>query len=284
VPQVDQGKYPLYPSLQVVNKIREDPGLFRVERLSSNLSLFLPNNVLMAYGLSTVSGYESLAPLNIHHLPAHETGVGTRLFDLQNVRYLLTDPGMDLPSDRFTLLMQAQGIRLYENRGCLPRVQFVPHWQVVPNPHAMLDQMTSPKFDPQDLVLLDQEPPRAERSADMQSKPVTASATVRVRDYGPRCVVVDVTTAGPGVVLLADTWYPGWKARLDGQPTRLYRADYILKGVFVPPGKSEVEFYYAPLSFRVGAAISLGTVICVAVVGLWLAIRRRRQTGGLSAW
>ena len=63
-----------------------------------------------------------------------------------------------------------------------------------------------------------------------------------------------------------------------GGDTTLYGADYVLKAVFFPPGNPEVEFYYDPLSFRIGAAISLGTLICVTLIGFWLALRRRPHT------
>jgi uncharacterized membrane protein YfhO len=79
------------------------------------------------------------------------------------------------------------------------------------------------------------------------------------------------------VVRVSDTWYPGWKARLDGQPAPLYRADYILKAVVVPPGTHEVEIYYASAVFRTGAAITWSTLSLVLLCGVVHGWRSRRR-------
>ena len=78
-------------------------------------------------------------------------------------------------------------------------------------------------------------------------------------------VTLEVDTAATGLLFLGDVDYPGWEALIDGQPTPIYRADYLFRAVEVGRGLHRVEFRYKPLSFRVGLAVSLVTLIGLAL-------------------
>jgi len=62
---------------------------------------------------------------------------------------------------------------------------------------------------------------------------------VTVKRYELQEVVIDVDTPGPGLVRLADQWYPDWKATVDGSPVEVLRADYALRAVPVPAGSTK---------------------------------------------
>src|SRR5205085_8298548 len=59
-----------------------------------------------------------------------------------------------------------------------------------------------------------------------------------------------------GMVILADTWFPGWKATVDGKPERIWEVDAALRGVVVPAGRHHIEMVYRPDSVMWGAALS----------------------------
>jgi hypothetical protein len=257
VPQVNLAEYPLFPSLRVLEPLRQDRELFRVQQLLDREHLLLPDNMLMAYGFSVPGGYESLAPETISSLPHQDETGFNRLLDLQNVKYVLTDQSVILPAERFDLQLEADGARLYRNKHCLPRLQFIPRWEVEHDRQHMLARMTNGQFDPQRLVLIEQEPALV---ANGRPQP-NLDAKIDLIEYTPQRVVARVRCDQAGFLLLSDTFYPGWGARLNGQPATLYRADYILKAVHVPAGESEVEFYYAPRSFRIGAALSIAALL-----------------------
>ncbi len=78
----------------------------------------------------------------------------------------------------------------------------------------------------------------------------------------PGRVAVRITTGQPARLLLLDTFYPGWRATLDGEPVEIRRANGAFRAVDVPAGEHEVVFEYRPASVRIGAAISgLATVV-----------------------
>lgn len=271
VPQVDVRQYPLYPPHELLARVQADPDLFRVHHYDPNHLFLLPNNVLMVYGLSALAGYDSLVAENLNSLKNQTGGQFNTVLDLQNVKYLFTDPSVDLPADRFELLLESDGVRLFRNRNCLPRMLFVPRAQVVADRTTIPALLVSPEFDPRQLVLLEREPPPAGDSAS------ATPAVVEVKHYSPQRVLARVNSARAGFVVLADSYYPGWRARVDQQPTPIYRANGVMRAVVVPAGGHEVEFFFAPVSFRMGLAISGGTVIfgsLAVLIGAWRHNRR----------
>ncbi len=98
--------------------------------------------------------------------------------------------------------------------------------------------------------------------------PPGATETVRIVDDRPERVVVEATLAADGLLVLGDTFYPGWTATVDGAPAPIVRADYAFRGVALPAGRHEVRFRYAPLSALGGlAAAAIGTL--AALVLAW---------------
>lgn len=64
------------------------------------------------------------------------------------------------------------------------------------------------------------------------------------------------TTSDPGYLVIADVWYPGWRAYVDGSSVPILRANYLFKAVPVPSGEHEVNLGYKPKLFYFGAVIS----------------------------
>jgi len=76
------------------------------------------------------------------------------------------------------------------------------------------------------------------------------------------------------MLVLSDTWYPGWHATVDGRDAKIERIDQMLRGVRLGPGAHTVEMSYRPTSFRIGWIVSLVTAL--ALVAAIVVARRRR--------
>jgi uncharacterized membrane protein YfhO len=99
-------------------------------------------------------------------------------------------------------------------------------------------------------------------------------------DYYSGGVRIEADSATPALLVLNDTNFPGWRAFVNGQPAPIVSANYLFRGVFVPAGRSVVEFRYDPISFQAGLAISvLAAVILLALI---LHERRRRRAGSAA--
>jgi uncharacterized membrane protein YfhO len=81
-------------------------------------------------------------------------------------------------------------------------------------------------------------------------------STARIVEYGPSRVLVEVDSATDGFLVLADLYYPGWRAAVDGQSQKVYKADYAFRAVEISEGQHVVEFVFDPLSFQIGWRIS----------------------------
>jgi hypothetical protein len=103
----------------------------------------------------------------------------------------------------------------------------------------------------------------------------------QITRYDPHRVTVEAELAQPGLLVLSDAWYPGWIATAthDGQSSELpiYRTNRVLRGVWLPAGKQNVEFRFQSQSFLRGAWISGLSWVCLfAAMTTWLMMGRRK--------
>ncbi|MBU0567008.1 YfhO family protein, partial [bacterium] len=74
-----------------------------------------------------------------------------------------------------------------------------------------------------------------------------------------------------GFLFLSDTYYPGWKAYVDGIETRIFRANYTFRAIQIKEGKRRVEFIYRPKSFTIGligTGLTILLLLAYAIVGI----------------
>ncbi|MCL4395673.1 MAG: YfhO family protein, partial [Chloroflexi bacterium] len=168
--------------------------------------------------------------------------------------------------DQTLIYRDAQHVAVFENPDALPRA-FLVHDAIVADDETALGAMTRDDFKPQQELILSEG--KALQAGGAQSP----DEQVRIVDYADERVLVSVHASRPGYLLLADTWYPGWSASVDGAPTPITRADLIFRALPVTPGTHQVEFVFRPTSVYVGAAISgVGVLI---LLGIAIASRRR---------
>ncbi len=75
-------------------------------------------------------------------------------------------------------------------------------------------------------------------------------------------------SSGPVVLVVSQMYYPGWKAAIDGAEVPVIPVDYALTGFVVPPGTHNARLFFQPLNFRIGAAISLLSLVAIGGLGL----------------
>ncbi len=112
---------------------------------------------------------------------------------------------------------------------------------------------TDPAFDPGREVLL--EGGTGDRSQ------VAAHDTHPVLRDTPNGVTIDVALDDAGYLVLADTWYPGWQATVDGRAAPILRANGAFRAVELPAGEHTVEMSYRPWTVTAGAATSLAALV-----------------------
>lgn len=93
-----------------------------------------------------------------------------------------------------------------------------------------------------------------------------ASDSVEITNYSANKIEFKVKTQNGAYLLLTDTFYPGWQVTVNNQKEEILRADTSYRAVEVPPGESTIVMSYSPTSFRVGAIISVVSIL--TLIGL----------------
>ena len=154
-------------------------------------------------------------------------------------------PATQLAAD---LLLRGPPVWIYRFAGAMPRARLFGRIQKLDG-----DAMRPGAYLPIEPSLL--VGPANDSSAGI---PGVAS----IESSRPGRVEVVATSTSGGLLVLHDTYYPGWLAEVDGQPASILRAYVLFRSVEVPAGTHRVTFRFAPLSFTnmrdaVNAALAL---------------------------
>ncbi|MBR7052947.1 MAG: YfhO family protein [Bacteroidaceae bacterium] len=136
-----------------------------------------------------------------------------------------------------------------------------------------------------DLEMLRENPftailsPTADRplADDPSLKP--GSGSIRLTAYEANALTFEAESDG-GVAVFSDVYYPGWQCTVDGNPTEILRANYVLRAVVLPSGKHTVEFRFDPKSLHTTEAIAnaaLALLLVLLLLLLTAEIYRRRK-------
>jgi len=183
------------------------------------------------------------------------------LFNLLNLKYFIVDPSTRVEYPGLKKVFENSRYHVYRNDGALPRSFVVHDIRVLTDANDILQHMASPGFAPTSVAIVEEPIESLPLAASLQSPPP------RFIERSLNRVVLDATLNAPGLLVLAEVFYPGWKCFVDGKETKIHRANYVLRGVVVPAGRHRVEFRFDPLSFRIGVWISVATLV---VVSAWL--------------
>jgi hypothetical protein len=201
--------------------------------------------------------------------------------DLLNVRYLLVPQSTRVSSLPPSIeLVYDADVKILRRTHALPRAYTVTHWRPVRTEQEALAALRA-GHDFRSSVLLEVS---SESLGDPEEpgrrQPALRATIVR---YTPNRVVIEATTERPSVLVLADTYYPGWEATVDGQPASVWPANALLRGVpLQTPGRHVIEFRFRPRSVLIGGGVSL--ISLAILVGLWwLTQRRMRRKLGATA-
>lgn len=222
--------------------------------------------------------------------------------NLQGVKYLLLDLAIEDPDlvliKEFPLEKPAfhnayltvggkmQNVRIpiektyvYENKAVLPRVMWVGGARVLEKKEdeEILKVVLGDDFNPREEVVLEEVPVvrlGGQTSNDRGLTPVGGKA--KIKSYKEQSVEIEMESEGDGFLVLSDTYYPGWKAAVDGSQAKIYRANFAFRAVEVPAGKHLVKFTFEPTYWRKGLGISAGMLV-ITLFGLGYSLWRRND-------
>jgi hypothetical protein len=207
-----------------------------------------------------------------------------KLLDVFGVRALLLDPaalqGSELvgapPLRDDPVVYAGPGGVVLEHPSAFPPAFVAYDWRASPDLtasllHVGLGTVRQARDEP--AIETDDRPPNG------QSPPATPARVVSRTDTS---VTVEVRARARGQLVLLDTFYPGWRAEVDGRSTPIRPANAAFRAVAVPPGRHEVRFSYRPGSVIAGGAISLAAGAAILACLVVPRARARRRGGKRS--
>lgn len=283
--------------------LRAQGGLFRFTTLNDpEEQKTLNANAAMPYRLQDVRGYDSIiprpyveymsliqpqtdllynriAPLYTPYASALESP----LLDLLGVRYVVTTQEVQAPGYR---LVYEGEVRIYENTRAMPRAFTLACTKVVPPGQGIAALR---EHDPRHTVVLEEgNLPEALPGLGQEGCVPTPATVSR---YGQNEAEVLARVVEPSWLVLADSYFPGWKAYLRPaslgqeaeQEAPIYRVDGNFRGVILPPGEHVLRFRYTPMSFKLGLFTSfIAWVSLFLVTAGWVWGRLYREADDAS--
>lgn len=267
----------LYPETPVMSPLRAataaDHGRILLGR----------HNLAMLYRLSDPTGHDGMTPVHLEAI-AGPLGTGRTIgnvgseplaagpvfaspaVDVLGVRWFVVPPRAGPPRPDATLRYDAADARVYDNPRAMPRAFLVAAARCVPDDVSRA--LVRGGLAWQREVVLTGDCADAPRGT-----PGDAMGSASFGHDAANHVMIDVASPAPAYLVLADAWFPGWRATVDGVEQRIFRAHHAFRAVWVPAGQHRVEFRYRPASFTTGALIS--AVALCAIAGV-VVVRGRR--------
>jgi hypothetical protein len=273
----------IFPKIELFDRLRQTEGdPYRVTQLGGPYS----SNAEIAYELDSASGYG--IPLERFYRfmegggRTADDGVGPdadslvnmkdRRVDMLNIRYILV-PSLDPLSaelrkqtDRYRMEFTANNTDVIENLHALPRARIVPasRVEIIENENAQLARLRDPTLDPERSVILSKDP----RDGSRESGSPQGKSSVTWQQRTADSFQLKINAAENSILVASQIYYPGWKASVDGKIMAVVPADFAFMAVPLSAGSHDVQFFYDPESVKLGAVVSLISLILTVVLML----------------
>ncbi len=279
----------VYPEIETTKFLKENLGYNRFVPLHQEI---FGTNHQTVYHLESVEGYNPLhskeyslfvsmgqGRIPSKHLSSHfqRTVYGrnykSNVFKLLSVKYFLSFK--DLSSEDYPLVFEEGKTKIFENKKALPRVFLVCDWEKRENFLEIINQIISEEDPAEKVFLIKDIEVSCHQDGDLGEAKIVSYSSGRVE--------VETRTSEQEILVFSDVFFPGWKVFVDEVEREMLRVDYLLKGVVVPKGNHRAVFIYEPSSFKIGAGISILTLLILISLYGYKIIRSRYSSSKRSA-
>ncbi len=269
----------IYPQTPITNFLDKYPN----DRFISEQNI-LPANMWVAYRFSSLQGYDGVYPLNtakllavadsdnINATPMTRWGVlqnfNSKILDESNTRFLLTlkkdetgkpdsngkvNPKFNIP--KYNKVFEDKEVVILENSQSFPRV-YLTTKVIKTSDEETLKLLIDENFSAKDTSITNDFEFINRSGENLESNleyiPITNSHTI-----------IKAASNIDAYLVILDSFYPGWKASIDGKPSDIYRTNYNFRGMFLPKGDHTIELTYAPKSLKYGLITSLAALLLI---------------------
>lgn len=176
-------------------------------------------------------------------------------------------------SEKYPVAFRFHDINIHENKDTFPRAFLVTRYHVVDQENAQDYLKENPDFDLRHEVILEKQLSE-EQSGLLKS---TIEGIVEITLLSANKITIHYESNDASLLVLTDAYYPGWKAYIDGKETEIYRANGLVRAIFVPAGTHIVEFSYVPESFVIGVTISIISIAILTTVYIYSRVKYQKR-------
>ncbi len=208
----------------------------------------------LMHGYSTPAGRASLEPTRRLDYYLNETPLRA-----SGVKWLRTRIGTTVELNRFA----EEGIEWLEVPEPMPRARLITRTVVSDDPSRDIEDI-----DLATTALVD---------VDLPLEPGVPGAAQVIEDR-PGIVRVAVDAPTRQLLVLTESYYPGWRVSVDGGSVEALRVNGDFLGCIVEAGQREVVFDFDPDSWRQGKLVTVAGVLLTLIfhIGLFGRLRRRQ--------
>jgi hypothetical protein len=281
----------VFPEHEIFTRLSpKSPEPFRLAQVGEAYTA----NAELAYGIPSTIGYEILLHRTVKFITGAALDAGDavlmdakllleakdRRIDMLSTRYLAVSQREKASREfhnhpeRFRFLFEQGKTDVFENLTVLPPALLVPSAGIVvePDEDRQLELIKSSSFDPQRSVVLAQQKSRnpAQGPPGAVSWISRENSTLKLKVDNPQ----------ESILVLSQTFYPGWKAFVDGNETDVFPANFGLTGIVVGPGAHEIVFSFSPASFKWGLLLSVLALASSGILGFRASSGNRARGAG----
>ena len=283
---VDRGFYTFSPRADelfvddaVTRHLKEVRPPYRVVDVGDSYGYAL----LMAYRIPVARGYHGFQLQRYNELAGADQRfqnlLSPSLLDLLAIRYLILPQPQDVPGYRqivgpartafgtTAVLYERDTVPAYAR--VLPASFKAPDGQAVPT-------LVDSRYPTSGVALLPDTATVSSPTAQAPFLPAVVSAQVTEWRPGAMTIELTGTEAAPSHLLVAENWYPDWRAEVDGRPGVVRRIDHTLLGVDLPSGSREVRLGFVSSAYAKGKVVSVVALLLAAAMIVLPAVSKRR--------
>src|SRR5262249_38282507 len=141
-----------------------------------------------------------------------------------------------------------------------PRAAVVGAQTVAPSGAAAMSDVIAPRFRIDRSAITEKRVPGVPVAAAGRA-PAAPAGTARSATVHDHSLIADAPARRRGMLVVSDSWAPGWSATVDGHPVTVHRVDYVYRGVPIGPGRHRIVFSYHPVTWTIGWITSVVALV-----------------------
>lgn len=250
--------------------LQKDKDIFRI--VENNKEYFA--NASIIYKMESIKGYAllvsqryakfisainktSLKSIDINFSNNTITNFSSHLLPLLNIKYVITDKQIE--DKNWLLVFQSKTTKIYKNKIFLPRFFLVNQAKII-NSNQVLKEMQKESFDYRKCVILE------ENFKTKILKNYENCGMIKNIKYKSGKINLEVEIKYPCFLIIGENNFPGWQVLVDEKKQKLFKANYIMQAVFLDKGYHQIKIIYNPISFKIGAFISIITLLFSIII------------------